>query len=374
MFGKRLRLFNLLGFEVSIDFSWIIIALLIAWSLSTGLFPFRYEGLSNRTYWFMGIGGAIGLFLSIIVHEFAHSVVARKNGMPMKGITLFIFGGVAEMDEEPPNAKAEFSMAIIGPISSVVIGGIFYFIYRIGDPSLPQAASGVIGYLAMINVILAIFNMLPAFPLDGGRVLRSILWGIKKDLNWATKVASNIGAGFGILLIGLGIFNVLSGNFVGGMWWFLIGLFLHSAAKMSYQRLVTRRALQGEPISRFMNKNPVTVPPGTTVDDLVNDYVYKYHYKMFPVVQNGNQLSGCVSTSQIKEIPREEWPQKKVADIARACSQENTIGPKEDATEALAIMNRNNLSRLMVVDKNRLMGIITLKDMLQFLSLKIELE
>lgn len=374
MFGKRIRLFNLLGFEVNIDFSWIIIALLIAWSLSTGLFPFHYEHLSTRTYWLMGIGGAIGLFLSIIVHEFAHSMVARRYGLPMKGITLFIFGGVAEMEEEPPNAKAEFLMAIAGPLSSIVISGFFYLVYLAGKQSLPQGAIGVIGYLAAINMILAIFNMVPAFPLDGGRVLRSILWGIRKNLNWATKIASNIGAGFGILLIVIGVFRVLTGNFVGGMWGFLIGLFLHNAAKMSYQRLVTLRALQGEPVSRFMQSEPVTVSPDITVYELVNDYIYKYHYKMFPVVRDGNQLSGCVSTSQIKGISKKEWPIKKVGEIAQGCSPENTIGPDRDATEALAMMNRNNLSRLMVVDKNRLMGIITLKDMLQFLSLKIELE
>jgi len=374
MFGKKIKLFKLLGFEVSIDFSWIIIALLIAWSLSTGLFPFHYENLSTRTYWTMGIVGALGLFFSIIVHEFAHSLVARKHGMPMKGITLFIFGGVAEMKEEPPNAKAEFLMAIVGPLSSVALGLIFFVIHSVWDGVMPEPIDGVISYLAFINGILAVFNMVPAFPLDGGRVLRSILWGVKKDLNWATKISSSIGSGFGIFLIIVGVFNVFGGNFVGGMWWFLIGMFLQSAAKMSYQKLVTRRALEGESISHFMKSDPVTVPPKISVDELVNDYVYKYHYKMFPVVEDGNRLRGCVTTAQIKEVPKDEWKLKNVGQLAAACSNENTISPDQDATVALDIMNQNQMSRLLVVDRGRLLGIVTLKDLLKFLALKVELE
>ena len=179
MFGKRLRLFKLLGFEVRIDWSWIIIAVLIAWSLSTGLFPFHYKNLSTQTYWLMGIAGAAGLFLSIIAHEFCHSLVARKYGLPMKGITLFIFGGVAEMGDEVPSPKAEFMMAAVGPLSSIVIAAIFYGIYTLGKVNFSEPINGIVGYLAFINAILAGFNLVPAFPLDGGRMLRSVLWGWK---------------------------------------------------------------------------------------------------------------------------------------------------------------------------------------------------
>jgi len=191
MFGKRIKLFKLLGFEVRVDWSWIIIAILIAWSLSKGLFPSYYKNLSTQTYWWMGIIGAAGLFLSIIVHELSHSLVARKYGLPMKGITLFIFGGVAEMEEEPPSARAEFMMAIAGPLSSILIALVFYGIQAAGKQAgLAAPVTGVVGYLAMINGILAGFNLLPAFPLDGGRVLRSILWGVKKNLRWATYISS----------------------------------------------------------------------------------------------------------------------------------------------------------------------------------------
>jgi Zn-dependent protease/CBS domain-containing protein len=374
MFGKRIKLFKLLGFEVDIDLSWIIIAILIVWSLSTGLFPFHYKNLSTQTYWLMGIIGALGLFLSIIIHEFSHSIVARKCGMPMKGITLFIFGGVAEMGDEPPSPKAEFMMAIVGPLSSIAIALIFYGIHVAGKGSLAQPVNGVISYLAWINGILAGFNLIPAFPLDGGRVLRSILWGIKGNLRQATRISSWIGSAFGVFLIIVGVLNILRGNFIGGMWWFLIGMFVQGAAKASYQQLLTRKALEGEPLSRFMNTQPVTVPPSVSVDQLVDDYIYKYHYKMFPVVEDGHKLIGCVTTKQVKELSREEWNRKKVGEIARECSDENTISPRDDAVEALSLMRRNGASRMMVVDEGKLVGIISLKDMMKWLSLKMELE
>jgi Zn-dependent protease/CBS domain-containing protein len=375
MFERKIKLFKLLGFEVGIDPSWVIIAILIAWSLSTGLFPFQYKDLSTQTYWIMGIVGALGLFLSIIFHEFSHSLAARSFGLEMKGITLFIFGGVAEMKDEPPSPKAEFIMAVMGPLASIVMGLIFYGLRLVGQgQGLITPVNGVLGYLAYINLILAGFNILPAFPLDGGRVLRAILWGIKGNLRWATRVTSQIGSGFGILLIFLGILSFLQGNFIGGMWWFLIGLFIRGAAKASYQQLLTRRALEGEPVSRFMKSDPVTVKPSITLQELVEDYVYKYHFKMFPVVSNGNSLSGCVTTRQVKDVPREEWDRKTVGEIAGDCSTENTIDKNADAMEALSAMNRNGNSRLMVVDQGRLVGIIALKDMLSFLSLKVEME
>ncbi|MEJ2068028.1 MAG: site-2 protease family protein [Deltaproteobacteria bacterium] len=374
MFGKRIKLFKIFGFEVGIDLSWIILAFLIAWSLSVGLFPFQFKGLSTETYWLMGIIGAVGLFLSIIFHELSHSLVARRYGMPMKGITLFIFGGVAEMSDEPTSPKAEFMMAVVGPISSIAIGLICYGIYTLGKQGgWPQPITGVVGYLAMINGLLAGFNLIPAFPLDGGRLLRSILWGIKGNIRWATRVASSIGSGFGILLIVLAVFQLFRGNFIGAMWWFLIGMFLRGAAKSSYQQLMVRDALQGEPVSRFMSDDPVTVSPSLSVKDLIEDYIYRYHFKMFPVVDDGT-LVGCVSTKEVKDIRREQWGQKMIGELAADCSIDNTVAPDTDAVKALALMNRTGVSRLMVTEGDRLVGVITLKDLLKFLSLRMELE
>ena len=374
MFGKRINLFKLLGFEVRVDLSWIVIAVLVTWSLSKGLFPFQYKGLSPANYWTMGVIGALGLFASIIFHELSHSLIARRYGLPMKGITLFIFGGVAEMDDEPPNSKAEFMMAIAGPVASVLIGFVFLVIYQMAVVAgLPLLVNGVFQYLYYINFLLAIFNMIPAFPLDGGRVLRSILWGIKGNLRWATRISSSIGNAFGIFLLIMGIFNILRGNFINGMWWALIGLFVQSAAKGSYEQLITRRALEGETVRRFMKSDPVTVAPSTTIARLVEDYIYQHHFKMFPVVESGHMI-GCITTRQVKEIPKEEWGQKTVGEVVTTCSPDNTIGADEDAVKALSKMNQTRASRLLVTDNGRLAGVISLKDLLEFLSLKVELE
>ncbi|MHB8066581.1 MAG: site-2 protease family protein [Desulfobaccales bacterium] len=374
MFGRSIKLFNLFGFEVSVDLSWLIIAALVSWSLAAGLFPYLYHGLPPKTYWLMGLVGALGLFLSVIFHEFCHSLVARRLGMTMKGITLFIFGGVAEMGDEPPSAKVEFWMAIAGPLSSFGLAAIFYLIYVQGmSLGWPLPVYGVIRYLAYINVLLAVFNLLPAFPLDGGRVLRSILWGAWNDLRRATRVSSIIGSGFGIVLIALGIFQFIGGDFIAGLWWFLIGMFIRGAAQMSYQQLLVRNALEGEPVRRFMNLNPITAPASITVEQLVEDYIYKYHFKMFPVIDN-DRLVGFITTRQVKEVPREKWNQVTIGEVASRGSHENMISPGADAVTALALMHKTGNSRLLVMEGNRLVGILSLKDLMKFLSLKVELE
>ncbi|HEV8612157.1 MAG TPA: site-2 protease family protein [Gemmatimonadales bacterium] len=373
MFGKRLKLFRLLGFNVYIDLSWLFIAVLVSWSLARGVFPARYGGLSLTTYWVMGLAGALGLFASIVFHEFAHSVVARREGTPMRGITLFIFGGVAEMGDEPRSPRSEFLIAIAGPLSSVVLGGMFLGLAALGGGAFPGPLEGVLRYLGWINLVLVAFNVVPAFPLDGGRVLRSALWAWKHDLRRATRIASTIGAGFGLLLMALGIFSFVSGNFIGGMWWFLIGMFVRNASQMSYQQLLLRQTLSGEPVRRFMQPAPITVSPDISVEELVDDYVYKYHHKMFPVVEQ-DHLKGCVNLEQVKQVARDEWPRHTVREITAGCSPENVVSPDTDAAQALSTMSRKQTSRLMVVDHDRLVGILSLKDLLQFLSLRIELE
>lgn len=374
MFGKRLKLFKLLGFEVRLDLSWVFIAILVVWSLSAGFFPHFYQDLSTQTYWVMGVVGALGLFASIVVHEFAHSLVARQFGMPMKGITLFIFGGVAEMGEEATSPKGEFFMAIVGPLTSIALAALFYGGAWLGRNSIwSTSVFGVLEYLGFINAILAGFNLLPAFPLDGGRVLRSILWGAKKNLKWATRISSNIGIGFGLLLVFLGVVQIVSGNFVGGLWWVLIGMFLQGAARMSYQQILTRQALEGEPISRFMKRDPQTVSTSLSVQDLVENYIYSQHYKMYPVTEDG-KLKGYVTTKQVQEVPRDEWDRHTVGEIYTPYSSENTISPDADAVEALSRMKSLGTSRLLVTEGDRLRGIVALKDLMDFLSLKGELE
>ncbi len=250
MFGRRFKLFRLFGFEVAIDPSWLVIAVLVTWSLAEGLFPQYFPDYGAAARWTMGAVGAMGLFTSIVLHELAHSLVARRYGVHMKGITLFIFGGVAEMGEEPPSPEAELMIAIAGPILSLLLGGT---IVVIAVAPWPGAVRGVLLYLGFMNVALVVFNMVPAFPLDGGRALRSLLWSWKSNLRWATRVTSRLGSWFGTGLIILAVVSVLTGNFIGGVWWFLLGMFLRGAAQMSYRQLVVRRALEGEPVRRFIS-------------------------------------------------------------------------------------------------------------------------
>jgi Zn-dependent protease/CBS domain-containing protein len=375
MFGKRITLFKLFGFAVRVDASWFIIVALIAWTLSTGLFRSWYPELSTVDYWIMGVAGALALFASVVVHELFHSLIARRYGLPMKGITLFIFGGVAEMDDEPPSAKAEFLMAVAGPAASVLIGVVFFVLYQAGKSFLPLQVVGVVGYLYGINWLLAAFNLIPAFPLDGGRVLRSALWWHwKGDLPRATRIAAGIGSGFGFFMIALGVFRLFLGDFVSAVWWFLIGMFLRSASQASYQQVLMKTMLAGTTIEHFMKREPITVSPDLPVIGLVEDYIYRHHHKMFPVLSDSGDLLGCVTTNDVKKLPREEWATRTVREITRPCSAENTMPPEEDAQQVLARMTRTGAGRLMVVKGNRLLGIVSLRDLLGFLSTKLDIE
>jgi Zn-dependent protease len=374
MFSKRFTLFRLLGFEVKIDLTWLLLALLVTWTLAKGVFPNYFPELSARTYWVMGIAGTSGLLVSIVFHELCHSLVARRYGLPIEGITLFIFGGVAEMTDEPPSPKAEFLMAAAGPLASFALAFAFYWAsITIAEGGWSPSVTGVLFYLAYLNGLLAIFNLIPAFPLDGGRMLRAALWYWKGDIRWSTRLSSSIGSAFGLALIALAVLAVLQGNFIVGMWWFLIGTFIRTAAGMSYHQLLMREILRREPVSRFLNAAPVTVPTAISLQQLVDDYVYKYQFKMFPVTEN-SKLVGCVTTREVKSVPREDWTRRTVHEVFKPCSPENTIAPDVEALDALSLMTRTGSSRLMVVDKGTLVGIVALKDLLRFLSLKLELE
>lgn len=374
VFGRRISLGTILGFDIGIDASWIFIAGLVTWSLAKGWFPARHEGLGNATYWAMGAAGAIGLFVSVVLHELSHSLVGRRYGIEMRGITLFLFGGVAQMGNEPSTPKAELVMAAAGPIASVVIGGGFFLLsYASEAAAAPTSVTGVLAYLGLINLVLAGFNILPAFPLDGGRVLRAILWKTKGNVRWATRVTAQVGVVFGMAFMVLGLMALLGGNVVGGMWWFLIGLFLRSAARMSYQQLLVRRALQGEPVRRFMRTEPRTVPLHTPVRTLIEDFFYQDYHKMYPVVDDG-QLLGCVTINRVKGVSQDQWDTRTVRDLMTACSDHNTIQADTDAVDALSLMRRSGISRIMVVDGTQLVGVLTLKDILQFLAVRIELE
>lgn len=374
MFRKKITLFKLLGFSVSVEPSWIVILFLVIWSLAKGLFPAYYPNLQDTTYWLMGFLGALGFFVSIIIHEFSHSIVARRYGLPIRGITLFIFGGVAQMEEEPPSAKAEFLMAIAGPIASVVLALLCWWLYGVAKSlGWPVWIVGILGYLGGINAMLALFNMIPAFPTDGGRVLRSVIWWQKGDMLFATRIAVRISVVFAMIIIFFGFLNLAIGNFIGGLWWVLIGTFLYNAANASYGHLLMEQSFRGKKIRHVMSRDPITVPPDITIWELMEDYVYTYHYKMFPVARNGEVL-GLVSSKEIKKIPKEEWGEHTVEKIAMPLDNTNTISPDATVKEAIVKMSEGGLSRLLVIENSKMVGIVTLKDLLDLLSLKMEFE
>ena len=372
---RGFHLFTLFGFEVKLDLSWLLLALLISWSLGAGWFPARYPELSNHAYAWMGIAVAVGVFFSIVFHEFSHSVVARYYGMPIRGITLFIFGGVAEMESEPPNPKAEFLMAIAGPISSFLLAALLWAATSLAEGAAwPQPVAGVLSTLAVINFTVAVFNLAPAFPLDGGRVLRAALWHWRRNLQEATFISSRIGRGFGTALMILGVIAVVGGNLLGGMWWFLIGIFVRGAASSSYQQLVLKDMVEGQPVRRFMRSEPVTVAPSVSIADWVEDYVYRHHYKMYPVV-DGSRLLGCITIDSLQGLRREDWSTTQVADVMEHRSESNTVDAGTDTMALLTtILKPAGRSRFMVVEDDRLVGIIALKDLLELISLKLEIE
>lgn len=374
MLKRKVALFKLLGFTVSVDASWGIILFLVVWSLSKGLLPSYFPGLSDQTYWIMGLIGALGLFVSILIHEFSHSLVARKYGLEIKGITLFIFGGVAEMQDEPHTPKIEFLMAIAGPIASLILAVVFGALYLAANViGMIVPIIGILWYLSVINMMLAIFNMLPAFPTDGGRILRALLWWIKGNINWATLVASRISLLFAVTMIFMGFMHLIGDNSIGGLWWILIGSFLFSAANSSYERLLLKQSFEGKTVRHFMNRAPITVPFDLTLQEFVDTYLYPYHYKMFPVTK-GEHIIGIITIEILKSHLPEEWKHLLVGQVMQPQNTENSIDSHTPINEALTKMTETGISRLLVVEQSRIAGIITLKDLLEYIALKMELE
>jgi Zn-dependent protease/CBS domain-containing protein len=364
MFGKQLTLFRPFGIAVRFDLGTLLVALLVAWSLAVAVFPNRYPGLAHATYWWMGAAGAIGLYAAVLIHELSHALVGRRDGIPIKGITLFVFGGLAEMEGEPPTPRAELRMAAAGPLMSIVLGCFFGLIFLLGERGeWPVTLTGTMGYLSTINFVLAIFNLVPAFPLDGGRILRAALWGWKRDLRWSTRISSRLGEAFGVSLIVLAFIVLLYGDVVSALWWSLIGVFLKNAAVVSYRQLVLRQSLEGQPVSQIMNPDPISVAPETSLQDLSHDYIEKHHLAMFPVVEGG-RLSGCVRARNLRQVPRGLWNEETVASVVEPCSTTNTVPPDFDAFQALLKMEGNRGLPLLVAVDDRLVGVLSMPDIL----------
>lgn len=314
----------------------------------------------------MGLVGMLGLFICILLHELGHALVAKIYKVPTAQITLFIFGGIAEIKKEPPTPRAEFFIAIAGPIVSLFLSGLFYLL--IGGPPFIH---GVLSYLAAVNAVIAVFNMIPAFPLDGGRVLRALLWGWKNNYAWATTIATRLGWGFGLALIILGLVSFIFGNFLAGLWLVIIGLFLQGAATSSQTQLTVGRALKNEKVQSFMKRDPESVSPDLTIAQFVEHHVYQSHHHLYPVTDN-HRLLGYITLHEVKTLSPSQWPHKTVQELMLPLLQ--TITPQTNALEALNFMRESNQPTLLVVDGQKLVGLLTAQDLFKQIALKIDLE
>lgn len=362
------RVGSIFGFEIRIDLSWLLIVFLVLWTLSVGLFPANYPGLSNATYFGMGLVATLLFFASLLAHELSHSFVARSKGIPVEGITLFIFGGVSRTRMEAENPGDEFQIAIIGPLTSVLLAAFFGLIWFVGkNAGWSVVVTGVASYLASINLILAIFNMLPGFPLDGGRVFRSIIWKYTGNKKKATQIASSGGKWLAYLLIALGFWELFGSALLGGLWLILIGWFLYNAAEASYEEILVRTTLEGVKAREIMTPYPETVNADLTLQDLVDKYFLSRRYQSFPVTQDSHPI-GIITLNQVKDVPREEWVYRTVKDTMISTDQGITARPEEEMSHVLEKMQESGVRRVLVTQNSSLKGIITANDVASWLQ------
>ena len=365
MFGGSITLFRVLGFPVRVNASWLVLAVLVTWSLAAGYFPHVLSGREEATYVFLGLLGMLGLIASLLLHELSHAAVARRLGLRISGITLFIFGGVAEMVDMPARPREEALIAAAGPAMSFALAGLAALLAA----AFPQdgEAAVLLSYLAAVNLVLAVFNLVPGFPLDGGRLLRAALWARSGNPVRATRQAGRVGEAFGFLLIALGAGLVLFGGAVTGLWWVLIGLFLQGAARQAVERESMRQLFSYLPVRRLVAQAPVAVPASLPLDRFVDDYALRYHFSHFPVVEGGRVI-GSLRTRAVADVPREAWETTPVSAVMRRLRPTDVVDPDETADAALARMQENGEGRVLLLREGRLEGVLTLRDLLEHLA------
>ncbi|HBG91929.1 MAG: hypothetical protein A2X54_10015 [Nitrospirae bacterium GWF2_44_13] len=364
-----LRIAIVMGIPVRVHFSWLIVFGLITWSLSTYYFPKVAPELPGMSYWFGGAVAALMLFVSVALHELSHSYIAMRYGMQIAGITLFIFGGVAQMKSEPPHPKAEFRMAIAGPLSSFMLSFLFFMIHAfVAD----QVTKAIFHYLYQVNLILGIFNLIPGFPMDGGRVVRALMWNKTGDFFYATKKAASYGQKISIFFIVFGIFSIFVGV-PGGLWLMLIGWFLHSAAQASYQQAGLKELLKDIKVKDIMIRDIVTVSPDITIETAVNDFFLKFGYGGFPVVDDGKFL-GILNLKEIRNVPQEKWKDVPVSEIFIPHDIRWELAENDDAWKVLELMIGEDKGRFVVMDKGNLAGLITRNGIAKYVQMRAELQ
>ena len=355
---------TIMGIPMRVHFSWLIVFGLITWSLSSRYFPIAAPDLPIASYWVKGVMAALLLFASVAFHELAHSYVAQKYKLTIESITLFIFGGVAQMKGEPPHPKAEFWIAIAGPLSSFFLSAFFYILMM----NTNGGSKPLFAYLAQINFFIGVFNLIPGFPMDGGRVLRSVIWRRKRDYFYATQKASSVGRIIALFFIFFGLFSIFTGG-PGGLWLMLIGWFLYSAAQASYQQSTLQETLSGIKVKDIMVTDLKTLSPSITIDKAVDDYFLRYGYGGFPVLDDGKFL-GFVTLKEVKGVPREDWGKTKVSEVAVPHEKRWEVSLSDDVMKALELMIKEDKGRIVVTEGERIIGLITRNGIAQYMQIK----
>jgi len=378
--GSAFNIGRLFGIQFRLHYTWFIIFLLVTFSLSWQVFPVLYPGWTGLTYWAIGIVTSLLFFASVVAHELAHSLVGRANGIPIKSITLFIFGGVAQMTREAARPGAELKMAAAGPVCSLVIGGLFALLWFLTRGVLEPIAA-LAFWLAQINVVLAIFNLIPGFPLDGGRVFRSLLWRFTGDYKRSTQIAVRVGRGVGYSFIGIGIIVAilsLSGlapfglGWFSGLWLAFIGWFLENAASSSYRQVRWRDALHGFSASQVMTSAYPTVPPNITVKELVQGYILTGGHHVFMVADEG-RLVGILTLDNIKSISQPSWEVTQVKEIMTPVDRLKVAHPDQEVLNILEQMEANGINQMPVVSEGRVIGLVTRDNLIRFLHIRSKL-
>ncbi|PIW81546.1 hypothetical protein COZ97_01280 [bacterium CG_4_8_14_3_um_filter_33_28] len=365
---------KILGIEITVDYSWFIIFFIVTWSLSFGYFPSVYSEFSNNTNIILGIFTSVLFFASALIHELSHSVIAKRNGLDVKKISFFIFGGVAHISEEPKTAGIEFKMAIADPLSSLILAVTFYLLYYffITYTAILELMP-IFQTLAFLNFTLAIFNLLPGFPLDGGRVLRSVIWAINHSLKKATYYASIGGKFIASLLIVGGILETFIIRSLGGIWLVLVGFFFYQAAGISYRQMIFRELLSKIKVRDLMNHEEDFIPLHLKISDLFLRFL-QHHKSNFLVIDNGNNIIGSINSNQLSGINEERIKDLEVKDVMTKIDLiKSSVDPQDSMTKAFDIMNENSLSKLPVLKERRFMGTISINDIDEYLKMKLKI-
>ena len=361
---------RVLGIPIGLDYSWFVIFGLLTWMLAGSYYPAEFKDWSPILYWVVGAATAIMLFVSVLLHELGHSVVALRYKIPVRSITLFLFGGVAQIGSEPPSAIAEFLIAIAGPLVSLVLAIIFYAMEPLVAGIEPLL--GLVKYLAYINAALVLFNLIPGYPLDGGRVFRAIVWASTRNMRRATLIAANVGRFFAFLFIIVGVWQIFSGNFGGGLWIAFIGWFLDNAASAQVHQVMFQGLLVGHRVSQAMNTQCASVSGSLTLQELVDNHILTSGQRCF-LVNRGDDTLGLMTLHRIKGVPRSEWVTTSASQVMLPWEELKHVDPDAELWAALQEMDRDGVNQLPVTRDHKVIGMLSREDVITFLRTLQEL-